>query len=50
MTWYMRNNPEFFSLNILDLPEELVRDYRLTLDYQEDLDMFNVLFNKLEEE
>ena len=50
MTWYMRNNPDLFSLNIVDLPEEMIRDYRLTVDYQEDLDMFNLLFNKLEEE
>lgn len=50
MTWYMRNNPDFFSLNIVDLPEKLVRDYRLTVDYQEDLDMFSLLFKKLEED
>ena len=41
MTWYFKNNPEHFRLNIIDLPDELVRDYRLTLDYQEDLDMLN---------
>ncbi len=41
MTWYFQNNPEHFNLNFVDLPQEWVRDYRLTLDYQEDLDMFN---------
>lgn len=41
MTWYFQNNPEHFKLNIIDLPDDLVRSYRLTLDYQEDLDMFN---------
>jgi N,N'-diacetyllegionaminate synthase len=41
MTWYFMNNPEHFKLNIVDLPEKFVRDYRLTLDYQEDLDLFN---------
>jgi N,N'-diacetyllegionaminate synthase len=40
MTWYFQNNPEYFQLNFVDLPEQWVRDYRLTLDYQEDLDMF----------
>ena len=40
MTWYFLNNREQFRINQIDLPEELIRDYRLTLDYQEDLDMF----------
>jgi spore coat polysaccharide biosynthesis protein SpsF (cytidylyltransferase family) len=26
---------------MVDLPPELIRDYRLTVDYQEDLDLFN---------
>lgn len=43
MTWYFQNNPDFFSLNFVDLPEYLIRNYRLTLDYQEDLEMFNKL-------
>lgn len=43
MTWYFQNNPEHFQLNFIDLPSEYVRDYRLTLDYTEDLDMFNKL-------
>ncbi len=37
MTFYFQNNPEHFKLNFVDLPEDLVRDYRLTLDYEEDL-------------
>ena len=41
MTWYFQNNPEHFNLNFVDIPDNLVRDYRLTIDYQEDLDMFN---------
>jgi len=50
MTLYMTNNPHIFKVNYVDLPEELVRDYRLTLDYPEDLEMFNELFKKLQEE
>jgi len=50
MTLYMTNNPNIFKVNYVDLPEELIRDYRLTLDYQEDLDMFNELFKRLKEE
>ncbi len=49
MSLYIVNNPEIFDVNIVDLPSHLVRDYRLTLDYQEDLNMFNALFKKLEE-
>ncbi len=45
MTWYFQNNPEYFKLNFVDLPQELVRDYRLTLDYEEDLIMFNEIEN-----
>jgi len=41
MTWYFQNNPEHFKLNFVDLPKKWIRDYRLTIDYQEDLDMFN---------
>lgn len=40
MTWYFKNNPEYFKLNIVDLPEKWIRDYRLTLDYPEDLEFF----------
>jgi len=47
MTWYMQNNPEIFKLEIVDLPSELVRNYRLTLDYAEDLELFNKLYGEL---
>ncbi len=50
MTWYMRNNPEIFKVNLVDLPSEYIRDYRLTLDYHEDLEMFNRLYAALEEQ
>ncbi|MBK7666187.1 MAG: N-acetylneuraminate synthase family protein [Sphingobacteriaceae bacterium] len=45
MTWYFMNNPEHFKLNIVELPKEWVRNYRLTLDHQEDLDMYNLIEN-----
>ena len=41
MTWYFMNNQEHFKTNVVELPAEYVRDYRLTLDYQEDLDLLN---------
>ena len=47
MTWYFQNNPDFFKVNIVDLPSRLIRNYRLTLDYQEDLDMFEALLREM---
>jgi len=47
MTWYFQNNPDHFKLNIVSLPDEYIRDYRLTLDYPEDLEMFESLFSNL---
>ena len=48
MTWDMRNNPDVFKFNIVDLPNDLVCKYRLTLDHQEDLEMFEYLYAELE--
>jgi N,N'-diacetyllegionaminate synthase len=48
MSWYMRNNADLFRVNEIDLPPDLVRDYRLTLDYQADLDMFERLYAELD--
>lgn len=45
MTWYFQNNPEHFKINKVNLPEKWRRSYRLTLDYQEDLDLFNEIEN-----
>lgn len=49
MNSYLINNPEIFKVNIVDLPDTLVKNYRLTLDYKDDLDMFNLLFQKLKQ-
>lgn len=49
MTWYFQNNPEHFKLNFVELPKHLIRDYRLTLDYKEDLDMFNAIQKHLDD-
>lgn len=43
LTYYFLNNPNHFKLNMVDLPPEFIRDYRLTVDYQEDLDVFNLI-------
>ena len=47
MTYYFTNNPNHFLINEIDLPSELVRDYRLTLDYPEDLELFNKITTAL---
>lgn len=49
MTWYFQNNQEHFKVNLVDLPSSLIRDYRLTIDYQEDLDMMNKLQSYLDQ-
>ncbi|MEI8278341.1 MAG: N-acetylneuraminate synthase family protein [Bacteroidota bacterium] len=49
MTFYFMNNPEYFKLNLVDLPNHLIRDYRLTLDYPEDLIMFNKIYDHFKE-
>ncbi|AOT69333.1 cytidylyltransferase domain-containing protein [Geosporobacter ferrireducens] len=49
MTWYFQNNPEYFSINKVNLPEKWCRDYRLTLDYPEDLEVFNAIENYFSE-
>jgi len=41
MTWFFKNNPEYFRINNVALPEKWCRDYRLTLDYNQDLRMLN---------
>jgi spore coat polysaccharide biosynthesis protein SpsF (cytidylyltransferase family)/sialic acid synthase SpsE len=43
MTWYFKNNPEYFKINEVKLPLKWSRNYRLTLDYEEDLRLFNFI-------
>ena len=47
MTWYFVNNSEHFKINLVDLPNHLIRSYRLTLDYDEDLTLFNKINDNL---
>ena len=47
MSWYMLTNKDIFQVDMVELPQKWRRHYRLTLDVQEDLDMFNALFKKL---
>lgn len=47
MSFYFKNNPHIFNLNKVLLPKNLIRNYRLTLDYKDDLKMFSKLIKKL---
>lgn len=44
MSFFITENPDLFKVNLVELPQDLIRDYRLTLDYQEDFDMLESLF------
>ncbi len=48
MTWYMQNNSEIFKVELVDLPDDMVRNYRLTLDHPEDLEFFERLYEELD--
>ena len=47
MTWYLQNNKHIFKVELVDLPAEMIRDYRLTLDHPEDLELFCEIFERL---
>ena len=44
LPWYFYSNESFFKINKVIINKSLIRNYRLTLDYEEDLKMFNKLF------
>ena len=46
MSYYFKNNPDYFKLNIVTLPEKFVNNFRLTLDYEEDLTLFKEIENQ----
>ena len=41
------NNKNYFKINALDLPKKFIRNYRLTLDYNDDFIFNNKLFSLL---
>lgn len=47
MTWYFQNNPDHVRIQKIDLPAIFVRPYRLTLDYEEDLVLFNEIHKQM---
>ncbi|HMJ47599.1 MAG TPA: hypothetical protein VK498_09725 [Ferruginibacter sp.] len=47
LIYYFLNNPEQFRLNIVQAPEKFIRNWRLTLDEENDLKLFNMMYEYL---
>jgi spore coat polysaccharide biosynthesis protein SpsF (cytidylyltransferase family) len=45
---YFLNNPHLFNLNIVPAPEKFLKEWRLTLDEANDLELFNMIYEKLD--
>ena len=48
LIFYFLNNPEVFNLNIVAAPEKFIRKWRLTLDEENDLQLFNTIYKHLD--
>lgn len=48
MSYYFKNNSDYFKINIVELPEPFNSSFRLTLDYPEDLELFKAIENKFQ--
>ncbi len=50
MTYYFRNNPSHFKIKLIDVPRKYkFPQYRVTLDYKEDLELVEQITIKLED-
>lgn len=47
LVYYFLNNPNQFKLNLLEAPDKFIRPWRLTLDEENDLELFNMIYEKL---
>lgn len=47
LIYYFLNNPEQFILNIVPAPDKFIRNWRLTLDEENDLKLFNMMYEYL---
>jgi spore coat polysaccharide biosynthesis protein SpsF (cytidylyltransferase family)/sialic acid synthase SpsE len=50
MTYYFINNPKFFKLNFVELPNWMQKKYRMTIDYTNDFNFFKELYKKFSKE
>lgn len=50
MLYYFTHNPDVFNINVVPVSSQYISpEYRLTLDYPDDLNMFNALYKNLRE-
>jgi spore coat polysaccharide biosynthesis protein SpsF (cytidylyltransferase family) len=48
LLYYFINNPKVFKINKYTVPKRFHKPYRLTLDYEEDLQLFNIIEENLQ--
>ena len=48
LIYYFLNNPEHFKLNFVKAPENFIQPWRLTLDEENDLQLFNLIYSTLD--
>ena len=48
LIYYFLNNPNLFNLNIVPAPDKFIRDWRLTLDEESDVELFSLLYQTLD--
>ena len=46
LPYYFFQNKKRFNIKKVNLPPTLIRNYRITLDYEKDLNMFNAMIKK----
>lgn len=47
LIYYFSNNPKYFSLNTFEAPKQFIRQWRLTLDEKNDLDLLKLIYKTL---
>ena len=47
LVYYFLNNPNHFKLNLMEAPEKFIKPWRLTLDEENDLELFNMIYSEL---
>lgn len=47
LVYYFQNNPDQFSLNIIKAPDKFIKPWRLTLDEENDLELFDLIYRTL---
>jgi len=48
LIYYFLNNPDHFNLNIVEAPSKFIRPWRLTVDEDNDMELFNLIYETLD--